>query len=79
LTYNPIFTEIDTVNWKPVYFSNIADDINIGGTKAYNEIEIAKSQILEKDINVSFPKKEEFKTVFKYTSPNIIHSIHKAI
>lgn len=79
LTYTPIFTEIDTVNWKPVYFANIADDINIGGAKAYNEIEIAKSQLLKKDGQIPFPKKEEFKTAFKYTSPNVIYSVHKAI
>lgn len=79
LTYSPIFTEIDTNSWKPVYFANIADDINIGGIKAYNEIEIAKSQLLTKGAQIPFPKKEEFKTAFKYTSPNVIYSIHRAI
>ena len=87
LTYSPILTEVDTSSWKPVYFANIADDINIGGSKAYNEIEITKSQtlvIVQEDSEIifpeiSFPKNEEFKTVFKYTSPNVIRSIHRAI
>lgn len=79
LTYSPILTEVDTNSWKPVYFANIADDINIGGSKAYNEIEISQSKNSLVDGSVAYPKQEEFTTAFKYTSPNVIRSIHRAI
>lgn len=79
LTYTPTTTEVNTSDWKPVYFSNIADDINIGGPHPYNSIEIAKSPLLTSGELLTYPKDEEFTTVFKYTTPNVIHSIHRAI
>lgn len=79
LTYTPTVTEVNASDWKPVYFSNIADDINIGGPHSYNSIEIAKSPILTSGELLTYPKNEEFTTVFKYTTPNVIRSIHRAI
>lgn len=84
LTLNPEFTPINYTDWQPVYFCQIADNINItrmtNFTKAYNSIE----GTIQKNINFNThtllaPIDDDYQYIFNYSTPNIIYSINRAI
>ena len=66
--FKPSFT-----NTFPVYFNNISDDIN-NPSKPYNQILTSNSIAINEDINeLKYPHE------FRFTSPDVIYSINKAI
>lgn len=79
--------------WEPVYFNSIADDINwkvsdfdfsyntIEGTSVIytQEEEVDVSGQVQKIKTLSIPSPDDFIFQFKYTNPNVLYSINKAI
>lgn len=101
IQFTPSFTPLTTTSeWKPIYFSNINDDINYTSLKLEEQMaavpynSILGSKILtgeygpdysqpegERDIVMKIPApfEEDFVYKFDYTTPNLIHSIHRVI
>lgn len=93
LTFKPHWTTINTDSWQPVYFDNIADDINwraagynenhncIEGTSKLDAIE-EKEIVNEKERilkAIYMPDLDEFTHKFYYTNPSAIYYINRAI
>ena len=64
---------------KPAYFVNIRDKINAKDDYTYNQIRTTPAFPINKDSKLEAPEQDEFLYEFKYTTPNIISSLHKAI
>lgn len=93
LTFNPHWTTINADNWQPVYFDNIADDINwrvagyaenrncIEGTSKLNALE-EKEIVNGKECilkAIYMPDLDEFTHKFYYTNPSVFYYINRAI
>lgn len=89
ITFNPSFTPVNTSenSWIPVYYNQIADNINssmYNHIKKWNSIQssIQKEVIIseaERTKIISIPNDLEYIHEFKYTSPNMIYSINRVI
>lgn len=91
LQFDPCWTTVNTSTWAPVYFSNIADDINWQIAKYdcnYNCIEATKQLIAEEEAvegtdntikALYMPYESEFVNKFYYTNPSVIYYINRAI
>ncbi len=94
ITFTPHWTTVNTSSWQPVYFDNIADDINwkaaTGFTTNCNCIE-GTGMIMAQDEEVKvdgktqiikalyMPNLDEFPEKFYYTNPSIIYYLNRAI
>ena len=73
LTIQPRFSSTSF----PVYFYNIYDDINTSGSFPYNRLQITDSLNTNTDFNNL--SNSDYIREFRYTSPDVIYSINKAI
>ena len=81
LHMQPAITAFQNDPFIPVYFSNIADDINVykmNGAEPYNRIESSDIQVMNDGVIV-IPNPMVITSTMKYTNPNVIYSIHRAI
>lgn len=93
LSFTPSFTEVNTKNWQPIYYNNIADDINWQASNFlcnYNSIFLSPRlegtlktvTVNKKDTHyyaIYIPPVNAYTTSFHYTHPNVIYSINNAI
>ena len=73
-------TVFSSASFVPVYIANIADDINVSslkGTEPYNRVESSQKFVMKNGIITI--KNPTFETTMKYTTPNAMHSVHRAI
>ena len=80
LYMNLTTTAFSSTSFVPVYIANIADDINVSslkGTEPYNRVESSQKFVMENGVITI--KNPTFETTLKYTTPNVIHSVHRAI
>lgn len=73
LSFTPKFSSTSF----PVFFYNIYDDINASVKQPYNRIKITNSLPITTDFDKLTDS--QFPYEFRYTSPNVIYSINKAI
>lgn len=75
LNFTPTFSSTNF----PIYFKNIYDDINCEDSteSPFNQISITDS--LQENTNLSNLTSSDYISSFRYTSPNVIYSINKAI
>lgn len=76
----PQFSTRDYSSWKPVYFTGIADEFN-SPSCPYNDIRITDSRVISSKANssITLPTDDDFEVAFKYSSPNVIYSVQRAI
>ena len=87
MTFGPSFTPVNTDNeaWRPVYYNQIADDINsteYNHLKPWNSIQssiLKKVIVTEGNKVISIPNELEYSHEFKYTSPSMLRSINRTI
>lgn len=80
LYMNLTTTAFSSTSFTPVYIANIADDINVSalnGTEPYNRVESSQKFVMKNGIITI--KNPTFETTMKYTTPNAMHSVHRAI
>lgn len=81
LKFAPALTAVSVSDFQPIYFANIIDDINATAANAhepYNRVESSERFVMKNNI-ITIPTKPNFIATMKYTTPNVIHSIHRAI
>ena len=82
MSYTPEFTTINSTSWVPVYFNNIADDINstvYTHKEQYNTIRSSIKKDITTNKIVELPSNGQYINKFLYSSPNVIHSINRCI
>ena len=65
--------------WKPVYFTSISDSSFSQNHASYNSIKMSNQLFIEEDSSVIPTIDSDFVSEFKYTAPNFIRSVNKAI
>lgn len=78
IKYFPIFTPI-TNNNQPIFFANIADNINSSKEPRYDEIQISKQIEINNDIGTKIPSSQDYVTCFKFSTPSVLYFTHRAI
>ena len=64
---------------KPAYFIDIRDKFNAEDNYTYNQIRTTPAFPISEDSKLEVPELDEFLYEFKYTTPNVLSSLHKAI
>ena len=66
--------------WKPVYFTSIADSLSAYQKDiSYNSIKMSNQLFIDEDNNAIAITDDDFISEFKYTAPNFIRSVNKTI